>query len=91
MFRTECDATGAIRRFRRTQDRNETPARVGGGRPYRSHMRRLIAIDERELAAARAELGTSSVEDTVSAALREVAAVAARLRELRHERDAASN
>ena len=54
-------------------------------------MRKLIAIDERDLAAARAELGTSTVEDTVRAALREVAAVAARLRELQDRRDTADH
>ena len=53
-------------------------------------MRRLIEIDKRDLAAARSELGTTSVEDTVRAALREVAAVAARLRELQHARDDAA-
>jgi Arc/MetJ family transcription regulator len=41
-----------------------------------------IEIDERDLAAASAELGTASVEETVRAALREVAAIGARLREL---------
>ena len=46
-------------------------------------MKTLIEIDERDLAAARAELGTASVEETVRQALREVAAVAAHLRALR--------
>ena len=49
-------------------------------------MRTVIEIDERDLAVAKAELGTSSVEDTVREALREIAAVAARLRALERER-----
>lgn len=50
-------------------------------------MKAVIEIDERDLVAASRELGTTSVEDTIREALREVAAVAARLRELQHERD----
>lgn len=50
-------------------------------------MKTVIEIDERDLAAASRELGTTSVEDTIREALREVAAVAARLRQLQHERD----
>ena len=51
-----------------------------------SRMRTKIEIDERDLAAASAELGTASVEETVRAALREVAAVAAHLRALHGRR-----
>ena len=54
-------------------------------------MRKLIEIDERDLAAARAELGTTSVEDTVRVALREVAAVAARLRQLQDHGEGADH
>jgi Arc/MetJ family transcription regulator len=42
----------------------------------------LIEIDERYLAAAQRELGTTTKKDTVNAALREVAALAARRRDL---------
>jgi Arc/MetJ family transcription regulator len=42
----------------------------------------LIDIDERYLAAARRELGTTTKKDTVNAALREIAALAARRRDL---------
>jgi Arc/MetJ family transcription regulator len=42
----------------------------------------LIDIDEQFLAAAQRELGTTSKKDTVNAALREVAALAARRRDL---------
>ncbi len=50
-------------------------------------MKTMIEIDERDLAAASRELGTTSVEDTIREALREVAAVSARLRQHEHERD----
>ncbi len=42
----------------------------------------LIEIDEQYLAAAQRELGTTTKKDTVNAALREVAALAARRRDL---------
>ena len=42
----------------------------------------LIDIDEQYLAAAQRELGTATKKDTVNAALREVAALAARRRDL---------
>ena len=42
----------------------------------------LIEIDERYLAAAQRELGTTTKKDTVNTALREVAALAARRRDL---------
>jgi Arc/MetJ family transcription regulator len=42
----------------------------------------LIEIDERYLAAAQRELGTTTKKDTVNAALREIAALAARRRDL---------
>jgi len=42
----------------------------------------LIEIDERYLAAAQRELGTATKKDTVNAALREIAALAARRRDL---------
>ena len=42
----------------------------------------LIDIDEQYLAAAQRELGTTTKKDTVNAALREVAALAARRRDL---------
>jgi Arc/MetJ family transcription regulator len=42
----------------------------------------LIEIDEQYLAAAQRELGTTTREDTVNTALREVAALAARRRDL---------
>jgi hypothetical protein len=78
---------------RRTSSAIETErddAAHGGGRIV-PLMRRLIELDERELDAARAELGTRSVEETVRAALREVALIGARLRQLEHERQAGSN
>ena len=43
----------------------------------------LIDIDEESLAAAQLELRTSTKTDTVNAALREIAALAARRRDLR--------
>jgi Arc/MetJ family transcription regulator len=43
----------------------------------------LIDIDEETLAAAQDALGTSTKKDTVNAALRAVAALAARRRDLR--------
>ncbi|HTZ27067.1 MAG TPA: type II toxin-antitoxin system VapB family antitoxin [Streptosporangiaceae bacterium] len=43
----------------------------------------LIEIDEQYLAAAQRELGTTTKKDTVNTALREVAALAARRRDLR--------
>jgi Arc/MetJ family transcription regulator len=43
----------------------------------------LIEIDEQYLAAAQRELGTTPKKDTVNTALREVAALAARRRDLR--------
>jgi Arc/MetJ family transcription regulator len=42
----------------------------------------LIDIDEARLAAAQAELGTTTKKDTVNAALGEVVALAARRRDL---------
>jgi Arc/MetJ family transcription regulator len=42
----------------------------------------LIEIDEQYLAAAQQALGTATKKDTVNAALREVAALAARRRDL---------
>ena len=42
----------------------------------------LIEIDDEYLAAAQQALGTSTKKDTVNAALREVAALAARRRDL---------
>ncbi len=42
----------------------------------------LIEIDEQYLAAAQRELGTTTKKDTVNTALREVAALAARRRDL---------
>jgi Arc/MetJ family transcription regulator len=42
----------------------------------------LIEIDEQYLAAAQRELGTRTKKDTVNTALREVAALAARRRDL---------
>jgi Arc/MetJ family transcription regulator len=42
----------------------------------------LIDIDEQYLAAAQRELGTTTKKDTVNTALREVAALAARRRDL---------
>jgi Arc/MetJ family transcription regulator len=42
----------------------------------------LIEIDDEYLAAARQALGTTTKKDTVNAALREVAALAARRRDL---------
>ena len=42
----------------------------------------LIEIDDEYLAAAQQALGTTTKEDTVNAALREVTALAARLRDL---------
>jgi len=42
----------------------------------------LIEINEHYLAAAQRELGTTTKKDTVNAALREVAALAARRRDL---------
>lgn len=78
---------GAVARRGRAIATKRASVRAERARIVRT-MRRLIEIDERELAAARAELGTSSVEDTVRAALREVAAIGARLRELEHARDA---
>ena len=42
----------------------------------------LIEIDEQYLAAAQRELGTTTKKDTVNAALREVAALAVRRRDL---------
>jgi Arc/MetJ family transcription regulator len=42
----------------------------------------LIDLDEQYLAAAQRELGTTTKKDTVNAALREVAALAARRRDL---------
>ena len=42
----------------------------------------LIEIDDEYLAAAQQALGTATKEDTVNAALREVAALAARRRDL---------
>ena len=51
----------------------------------------LIDIDDDHLAAAQAELGTSTNEDTVNRALAEVVALAARRRDLeRLERDRAT-
>jgi Arc/MetJ family transcription regulator len=43
---------------------------------------RLIDVDEEYLAAAQAALHTETAKDTVNAALREVAALAARRRDL---------
>ena len=43
----------------------------------------LIDIDDEYLAAAQQALGTTTKKDTVNAALREVAALAARRRDLR--------
>ena len=43
----------------------------------------LIEIDEQYLAAAQRELGTTTKKDTVNTALREVAALAARRRDLK--------
>jgi Arc/MetJ family transcription regulator len=43
----------------------------------------LIEIDDQYLAAAQRELGTTTKKDTVNTALREVAAQAARRRDLR--------
>lgn len=45
-------------------------------------MKTLIDIDEERLAAAQAELGTTTKKDTVNAALAEVVALAARRRDL---------
>ncbi len=43
---------------------------------------RYIDIDDADLRAAQEALGTTSIEETVAAALRETAAVAARRREI---------
>jgi Arc/MetJ family transcription regulator len=43
----------------------------------------LIEIDEQYLSAAQRELGTATKKDTVNTALREIAALAARRRDLK--------
>jgi Arc/MetJ family transcription regulator len=53
------------------------------GREEAAMAKTLIEIDERYLAAAQRELGTTTKKDTVNAALREVTAIAARRRDLK--------
>jgi Arc/MetJ family transcription regulator len=49
-------------------------------------MKTLVDIDEARLAAAQAELQTTTKKDTVNAALREVVSLAARRRDLERMR-----